>query len=57
VQLDTVESGLTRAAGRRGEQIGQLFRQLANRSDVHVGHSLARAEAERFELRRAQNVF
>jgi hypothetical protein len=50
VQLDTIETRLLRPRGSFGEQLGQCFRESRDVFQIHIGHSLAIAVLEGFEL-------
>src|SRR6267154_954209 len=54
MEFDSIETGFAGTSGGAGEQARQLSRQIANLRQMYVGHALAVAEVERFQLARVE---
>ena len=55
MQFDAVEAGFAGAPGGVGEQVGQLFREVADVRQLRVGDALAGAELQRFPFALVQH--
>src|SRR3989442_947228 len=56
MQLNAIESGLSRARGGIGENFRQHPRQFAYMAQMHVSDALAITEAQRFTLAFVENA-